>query len=274
MRWTWRHRPATCFWRTVDLLGCSCRVIRAVLRPLVLALCGRSRGPTTTNSSSTKPSWKTRRATLCPNSTATSSTRAKVSIFLLACLFSRKALLCLDFWMCLLTPCGLPMVVFLFLFFFVSKRFHRDGGLVARFHRPERHGHQNGYSNLLGIGGHQHNCQIRSLPEGAVLKTRYPIYICHRRDADVCFFLSFLFSFFCSLSFSLSRRCWNFVVSSQMMKVEPSAATQEEHELQAVTKLRYMMFREQQSSSCNLGFRIEAIKVSSLVACETKQNKF
>lgn len=47
-----------------------------------------------------------------------------------------------------------------------------------------------------------------------------------------------------------------------MVKVDPSATTKEENELQAVTKLRYMTFREQQSSSCSLGFRIEAIKVS------------
>lgn len=47
-----------------------------------------------------------------------------------------------------------------------------------------------------------------------------------------------------------------------MVKVDPSAPTKEENELQAVTKLRYMTFREQQSSSCSLGFRIEAIKVS------------
>lgn len=46
-----------------------------------------------------------------------------------------------------------------------------------------------------------------------------------------------------------------------MVKVEPSAPTKEENELKAVTKLRYMMFREQQSSTCSLGFRIEAIKV-------------
>ncbi|XP_046442456.1 inositol-trisphosphate 3-kinase homolog isoform X5 [Daphnia pulex] len=46
----------------------------------------------------------------------------------------------------------------------------------------------------------------------------------------------------------------------KMVKVDPSAPTKEENELQAVTKLRYMTFREQQSSSCSLGFRIEAIK--------------
>lgn len=48
-----------------------------------------------------------------------------------------------------------------------------------------------------------------------------------------------------------------------MVKVDPSAPTKEEKELQAVTKLRYMVFREMQSSSCSLGFRIEAIKVQS-----------
>jgi len=47
----------------------------------------------------------------------------------------------------------------------------------------------------------------------------------------------------------------------KMVKVEPSAPTKEENELKAVTKLRYMMFREQQSSTCSLGFRIEAIKL-------------
>lgn len=56
-----------------------------------------------------------------------------------------------------------------------------------------------------------------------------------------------------------TNRCLNFV---QMVKVDPSAPTNEENQLQAVTKLRYMMFREKQSSSCSLGFRIEAIKAS------------
>jgi 1D-myo-inositol-triphosphate 3-kinase len=49
-----------------------------------------------------------------------------------------------------------------------------------------------------------------------------------------------------------------------MVKVDPNAPTKEENDLQAVTKLRYMTFREQQSSSCSLGFRIEAIKASLL----------
>lgn len=94
------------------------------------------------------------------------------------------------------------------------------------------------------------------------------------RNILLTFAIGEMLTFLFFVLFLFSRRLWNAVGWSQMMKVEPSAATQEEHELQAVTKLRYMMFREQQSSSCNLGFRIEAIKVSSLLACETKQNKF
>lgn len=63
----------------------------------------------------------------------------------------------------------------------------------------------------------------------------------------------------------------------KMVKVDPSAPSKEEDELQAVTKLRYMIFREQQSSSCNLGFRIEAIKfqgeppVNELKTIQTKE---
>ena len=53
------------------------------------------------------------------------------------------------------------------------------------------------------------------------------------------------------------------IAGMQMVKVDPSAPTKEENETEAVTKLRYMMFREQQSSTCSLGFRIEAIKVMS-----------
>ncbi|KAF5272202.1 hypothetical protein FQA39_LY01284 [Lamprigera yunnana] len=46
----------------------------------------------------------------------------------------------------------------------------------------------------------------------------------------------------------------------KMVAIDPSAPTGEEHEIKAVTKLRYMQFREQQSSSCSYGFRIEAMK--------------
>lgn len=46
-----------------------------------------------------------------------------------------------------------------------------------------------------------------------------------------------------------------------MVALDPEAPTAEEHECKAVTKLRYMQFREQQSSTCSHGFRIEAMKV-------------
>ncbi|XP_063216453.1 inositol-trisphosphate 3-kinase homolog isoform X2 [Bacillus rossius redtenbacheri] len=46
----------------------------------------------------------------------------------------------------------------------------------------------------------------------------------------------------------------------KMVQVDPSAPTREEHQQKAVTKMRYMQFREQQSSTCSQGFRIEAMK--------------
>ncbi|XP_025423262.1 inositol-trisphosphate 3-kinase homolog isoform X2 [Sipha flava] len=46
----------------------------------------------------------------------------------------------------------------------------------------------------------------------------------------------------------------------KMVAVDSEAPNAEEHKLQAVTKLRYMQFREEQSSTCSHGFRIEAMK--------------
>lgn len=49
----------------------------------------------------------------------------------------------------------------------------------------------------------------------------------------------------------------------KMIKLCPSAPTQEEKEQQAITKLRYMQFREEESSTAEYGFRIEALRVGS-----------
>lgn len=47
----------------------------------------------------------------------------------------------------------------------------------------------------------------------------------------------------------------------KMIALDPQAPTAEEHQLQAITKLRYMVFRETLSSSHLKGFRIEALRL-------------
>ncbi|XP_049549413.1 inositol-trisphosphate 3-kinase homolog [Anopheles darlingi] len=47
----------------------------------------------------------------------------------------------------------------------------------------------------------------------------------------------------------------------KMVAVDPNAPTDEEHRARAITKLRYMQFRENMSSTQEKGFRIEALKM-------------
>lgn len=50
-----------------------------------------------------------------------------------------------------------------------------------------------------------------------------------------------------------------------MIKLDPSAPTDEEHQEKKVTKLRYMQWRETESSTADFGFRIEGMKLGEEV---------
>lgn len=48
----------------------------------------------------------------------------------------------------------------------------------------------------------------------------------------------------------------------KLIEMAPDEPTPQEHELKAITKRRYMSWRERSTCSATLGFRIEAIKVN------------
>jgi 1D-myo-inositol-triphosphate 3-kinase len=58
-----------------------------------------------------------------------------------------------------------------------------------------------------------------------------------------------------------------------MIVIDPSAPTEKENEEKKILKSRYMIWRESLSSTQDLGFRIEAIKVKKIKDFYLKKKK-